>query len=70
MFYHFNFCDRRSSTFIKSLYQEWDGLEHDDVDEDEKKHSEEEVRYKVTLFVLDFHLRVFSVRVGNDEIVL
>lgn len=44
MFYHFvNFCDRRSSKFIKSFYQEWEGMEQDEVDEDEKKHSEGEV---------------------------
>ena len=40
-----NFCDRRSSKFVKSLYQEWEGLEQDEVDEDEKKHLEEEVTY-------------------------
>ncbi|KAJ7386292.1 DNA independent RNA polymerase I transcription factor [Desmophyllum pertusum] len=35
---------RRSAKFIKSLYQEWEGLEHDedDDDDDEKKHSEVE----------------------------
>ncbi|XP_020632916.1 RNA polymerase I-specific transcription initiation factor RRN3-like isoform X2 [Orbicella faveolata] len=33
---------RRSSKFIKSCYQEWEGIEEDEVDEDEKKHSEGE----------------------------
>lgn len=34
---------RRSSKFIKSFYQEWEGLDQDEVDDDdEKKRSEEE----------------------------
>ncbi|KAL9957553.1 hypothetical protein ACROYT_G039195 [Oculina patagonica] len=34
---------RRSAKFLKPLYQEWEGLEHDeDDDDDDKKHSEAE----------------------------
>jgi len=42
MYVILNFCDHRSGKFIKSFYQEWEGLEQNEVDE---KHSEEEVTY-------------------------
>ena len=44
LFYFFR--DHRSAKFVKPLYQEWEGLEHDeDDDDDNKKHSEAEVTY-------------------------
>lgn len=47
LFYHiYFFSDHRSAKFIKPIYQEWEGLEHDEEDDDdEKKHPEAEVTY-------------------------
>ena len=57
-----NFGVVRSGKFIKPIYQEWEGLEHnEDEDDNENKHSDAEVRSVYLQITSHFF---FSIRPG------